>query len=68
MSEPVHITVDGVAVEAVKGELVIDMVIPDYYARYPKPCAGGWGRVAINVSPSRKALPCHAARNAEPYS
>ena len=44
-----------------KGELVIDMVVPDYYARYPKPCAGGWGRVAINVSPTGKALPCHAA-------
>ena len=46
-----------------KGELVIDMVIPDYYARYPKPCAGGWGRIAINVSPSGKALPCHAAES-----
>ena len=44
-----------------KGELVIDMVVPDYYARYPKPCAGGWGRIAINVSPTGKALPCHAA-------
>ena len=44
-----------------KGGLVIDMVVPDYYARYPKPCAGGWGRLAINVSPSGKALPCHAA-------
>ena len=44
-----------------KGTLVIDMVAPDYYARYPKPCAGGWGRVAINISPSGKALPCHAA-------
>src|SRR5260370_27879695 len=44
-----------------KGRLVIDMVVPDYYARYPKPCPGGWGRLAINVSPSRKALPCHAA-------
>ncbi len=46
-----------------EGRLVIDMVIPDYYARYPKPCAGGWGRVAINVSPSGKALPCHAAES-----
>ena len=44
-----------------KGQLVIDMVVPDYYARYPKPCAGGWGRLAINVSPSGKALPCHAS-------
>ena len=46
-----------------KGRLVIDMVVPDYYARYPKPCAGGWGRIAINVSPSGKALPCHAAES-----
>jgi PqqA peptide cyclase len=44
-----------------KGELVIDMVVPDYYARYPKPCAGGWGRIAMNVSPTGKVLPCHAA-------
>jgi pyrroloquinoline quinone biosynthesis protein E len=43
------------------GRLVIDMVVPDYYARFPKPCAGGWGRIAINVTPSGKALPCHAA-------
>jgi PqqA peptide cyclase len=43
------------------GQLVIDMVVPDYYARFPKPCAGGWGRIAINVTPSGKALPCHAA-------
>ena len=49
--------------ERLKGELVIDLVVPDYYARYPKPCAGGWGRVAINVSPSGKALPCHAAES-----
>ncbi len=47
--------------EKLKGRLVIDMVVPDYYARYPKPCAGGWGRLAINVSPSGKAMPCHAA-------
>ena len=46
---------------ALKGRLVIDMVVPDYYARYPKPCANGWGRVAINIAPSGKALPCHAA-------
>ena len=51
----------GGARRALKGRLVIDMVVPDYYARYPKPCAGGWGRVAINVSPSGKVLPCHAA-------
>jgi pyrroloquinoline quinone biosynthesis protein E len=56
----------GVVEEArpkLEGKLVIDMVVPDYYARYPKPCAGGWGRLAITVSPSGKALPCHAAES-----
>jgi PqqA peptide cyclase len=43
------------------GVLVIDSVIPDYYARMPKPCMGGWGQRVINVNPSGKVLPCHAA-------
>ena len=43
------------------GRLVIDMVVPDYYARYPKACMGGWGRRTMNVTPSGKVLPCHAA-------
>jgi pyrroloquinoline quinone biosynthesis protein E len=43
------------------GRIVIDAVIPDYYARYPKPCVGGWGRRSLNVTPSGKVLPCHAA-------
>ena len=44
-----------------KGVLVIDYVVPDYYARRPKSCMGGWGRQFLNVSPSGKVLPCHAA-------
>jgi len=44
-----------------KGRLVIDYVVPDYYALYPKPCMGGWGRQTLNVTPSGKVLPCHAA-------
>jgi pyrroloquinoline quinone biosynthesis protein E len=44
-----------------KGKLVIDYVMPDYYASRPKACMGGWGRRFINISPSGKALPCHAA-------
>ncbi|MBX9592675.1 MAG: pyrroloquinoline quinone biosynthesis protein PqqE [Hyphomonadaceae bacterium] len=44
-----------------KGILVIDFVVPDYYARRPKPCMGGWGRGIINITPSGKVLPCHAA-------
>jgi pyrroloquinoline quinone biosynthesis protein E len=44
-----------------KGRLVIDGVVPDYYARYPKPCMGGWARQSLNVTPSGTVLPCHAA-------
>jgi pyrroloquinoline quinone biosynthesis protein E len=43
------------------GTLLIDLVVPDYYAKYPKACAGGWGRRLMNVTPSGKVLPCHAA-------
>jgi PqqA peptide cyclase len=43
------------------GQLVIDLVVPDYYARYPKACAGGWGRRLMNVTPTGRVLPCHAA-------
>ena len=43
------------------GRIVIDAVVPDYYARFPKPCVGGWGRRSLNVTPSGKVLPCHAA-------
>jgi len=43
------------------GRIVIDAVVPDYYARYPKACVGGWGRQSLSVTPSGKVLPCHAA-------
>jgi PqqA peptide cyclase len=46
-----------------RGHIVIDAVVPDYYARYPKPCVGGWGRRSLNVTPSGKVLPCHAAES-----
>ncbi len=49
--------------ERLKGILVIDFVVPDYYARRPKPCMGGWGRGIINITPSGKVLPCHAAES-----
>ena len=44
-----------------RGEIVIDEVVPDYYARYPKPCVGGWARRSLNVTPKGEVLPCHAA-------
>ncbi|MGH6923155.1 MAG: pyrroloquinoline quinone biosynthesis protein PqqE [Propylenella sp.] len=47
--------------ERLKGRMLIDYVVPDYYARYPKPCMGGWGRQFLTVTPTGKALPCHAA-------
>ncbi|MGB1547170.1 MAG: pyrroloquinoline quinone biosynthesis protein PqqE [Alphaproteobacteria bacterium] len=49
------------AEERLKGVLLIDYVPPDYYARRPKACMGGWGNQFLNVSPSGKVLPCHAA-------
>jgi pyrroloquinoline quinone biosynthesis protein E len=49
--------------DRLKGILVIDFVVPDYYARRPKPCMGGWGRGIINITPSGKVLPCHAAES-----
>jgi pyrroloquinoline quinone biosynthesis protein E len=55
------IAVVEAARERLAGQLVIDLVVPDYYASYPKACAGGWGRRLMNVTPSGKVLPCHAA-------
>ncbi len=45
------------------GVMVIDYVIPDYYAQRPKKCMGGWGRQFFNISPAGKVLPCHAAES-----
>ncbi len=44
-----------------KGRMRIEFVLPDYYARFPKPCMGGWGRKLMLVNPSGQVLPCHAA-------
>jgi pyrroloquinoline quinone biosynthesis protein E len=47
--------------EHLKGRMRVDFVGPDYYAKYPKACMGGWGRSVILVDPAGRALPCHAA-------
>jgi pyrroloquinoline quinone biosynthesis protein E len=47
--------------ERLKGRIRLDWVAADYYARFPKPCMGGWGRRSIVVDPAGRALPCHAA-------
>ncbi|MDZ4843093.1 MAG: pyrroloquinoline quinone biosynthesis protein PqqE [Hyphomicrobium aestuarii] len=51
------------AKEKYKGIMVFDFVVPDYYARRPKPCMGGWGRGSMNITPAGKVLPCHAAES-----
>jgi PqqA peptide cyclase len=43
------------------GRIRIDSVVPDYYAKFPKACMGGWGRRLMLINPSGRVLPCHAA-------
>jgi pyrroloquinoline quinone biosynthesis protein E len=47
--------------ERLRGKMLIDYVVPDYYATEPKGCMGGWARRFVNISPAGRALPCHAA-------
>jgi pyrroloquinoline quinone biosynthesis protein E len=44
-----------------RGKVRIDIVVPDYHARFPKACMGGWGRQLMLIDPAGRALPCHAA-------
>ncbi len=39
------------------GKMRIDYVLPDYYAKYPKACMGGWGRSLMLIDPAGR---CHA--------
>jgi pyrroloquinoline quinone biosynthesis protein E len=54
--------------EKYKGVIVIDAIVPDYYAKFPKPCMGGWARGIVNVTPSGRVLPCHAAESIKTLS
>ena len=64
---PTRAQVDGAvklvaaAQKRLAGRVRIDSVLPDYHARYPKPCMGGWGRRVLLIDPEGRALPCHAA-------
>ena len=49
------------AEERLAGRIRIDSVVPDYYARFPKACMGGWGRRLMLINPAGRVLPCHAA-------
>jgi PqqA peptide cyclase len=48
--------------ERLKGRIRVEYVVPDYYAKYPKACMGGWGRKIALITPEGDVLPCHAAK------
>jgi pyrroloquinoline quinone biosynthesis protein E len=50
------------AQERLRGKINVEFVVPDYYAKYPKACMGGWGQKLMLITPNGDALPCHAAR------
>ena len=50
------------AEERLRGKINIEFVVPDYYAKYPKACMGGWGQKMMLIAPNGDALPCHAAQ------
>ncbi len=50
------------AQERLRGRIRVEYVVPDYYAKFPKACMGGWGRKLMLITPSGEVLPCHAAR------
>ncbi len=55
------VEVVAAAEKRLAGRIRIDSVVPDYYAKYPKACMGGWGRRLMLINPAGKVLPCHAA-------
>ena len=50
------------AEEELRGRIRVEYVVPDYYAKYPKACMGGWGRKVLLITPAGEVLPCHAAK------
>lgn len=48
--------------QELRDQIVVDHILPDYYASRPKACVGGWGRKMMSVTPSGRALPCHSAQ------
>jgi len=55
------VAIVAAAEKRLAGRIRIDSVVPDYYAKYPKACMGGWGRRLMLINPAGKVLPCHAA-------
>ncbi|HEY3974368.1 MAG TPA: pyrroloquinoline quinone biosynthesis protein PqqE [Candidatus Sulfotelmatobacter sp.] len=55
------VAIVAAAEKRLAGRMRIDSVVPDYYAKYPKACMGGWGRRLMLINPAGRVLPCHAA-------
>jgi pyrroloquinoline quinone biosynthesis protein E len=55
------VEVVAAAEQRLAGRIRIDSVVPDYYARFPKACMGGWGQRLVLINPLGRVLPCHAA-------
>lgn len=49
------------AQERLRGRIHVEFVAPDYFARFPKACMGGWGKNTMLIDPAGRALPCHSA-------
>jgi len=55
------VAIVAAAEQRLAGRIRIDSVVPDYYAKFPKACMGGWGRRLMLINPAGRVLPCHAA-------
>jgi pyrroloquinoline quinone biosynthesis protein E len=56
------------AKQRLHGRIRIDHVAPDYHARRPKACMGGWGQRFFAIAPDGTMLPCHAATSIPGFS
>ena len=52
------IAVIAAAEQRLRGQVRVDMVVPDCHARFPKACMGGWGGQLLLIDPAGQALPC----------
>ncbi|QHN03232.1 pyrroloquinoline quinone biosynthesis protein PqqE [Granulicella sp. WH15] len=43
------------------GRIHLQAVVPDYFAKYPKACVGGWAQQLLLIDPAGRVLPCHSA-------
>jgi pyrroloquinoline quinone biosynthesis protein E len=49
------------AQKRLSGRIHLQAVVPDYFAKYPKACVGGWARQLLLIDPAGQVLPCHSA-------